>query len=220
MTSPTSAPPGPRSHPGASPARPGLVTRTHRGAAIASVLDDVVALQGRVLADWPWLRRPDPDGLRRALTAWQAEASAIVVTAETEDGAIVGAGSGIRLDRADPAIASSFALTDLPPDQTFYMGVAVVLADWRGLGAGHALYALRERHARALGLRWAIFGTVLRESDHPLRPEDARSDDRLWFGRGYRPLLGVVATYRWQDVDADRETGHRMQIWVRDLTVP
>lgn len=193
--------------------------RTYRGAEIAAVLDEVARLRIAVFREWPYLYDGDPDYERAYLAGYPRDDSAMVVTARDGD-RVVGVSTALRMDRADPEFVEPFAMTDLPPDQTCYLAESVVLPDWRGQGAGHAFFAARERHARALGLRWAALCTVIRSDGHPARPPGYRPLDAFWRGRGYRPLMGVVAEYRWRDIGQPAETVKPMQFWVRDLTAP
>ncbi|MBW7923053.1 MAG: GNAT family N-acetyltransferase [Rubellimicrobium sp.] len=188
----------------------------HTGDDIAPVLPDVARLRIEVFREWPWLYDGEQAQEEKALAGYCACDSSIVVTARA-DGNVVGAATGLRMDHADKGYSEAFALTELPQDQTFYLAESVLLPEHRGQGAGHAFFALRERHALALGLRWAVFCSVIRPDDHPLKPEGARSLDRFWLGRGYRPLLGVSAEFRWKDIDDRARSPKPMQFWIRDL---
>jgi len=119
-------------------------------------------------------------------------------------------------DFATPLAESGLALTDI-----FYSAESVLLPAYRGQGVGHRFFDLRERHARALGRHWSVFCSVIRPDDHPARPAGARSLEGFWRGRGYGPLPGVVATFRWRDVGNTAETAKPLQVWLRDLeTMP
>lgn len=197
-----------------------LSFETLTGPAIAPVLDDVARLRIAVFREWPYLYDGDPGYERRYLSVLANNPTAVAVLARDAAGRIVGAATGLRIDGADAEFAEPFALTDLPPSQTFYLAESVLLPAFRGQGAGHAFFAARERHARALGLRWAALLTVIRPDHHPARPADYRPLDGFWWQRGYRPLMGVVAEYRWKDLGDPHETAHPMQFWARDLTAP
>ncbi len=190
--------------------------RSHTGEGIAALIGDVARLRIAVFREWPYLYDGDPAYEERYLAGYCACDSAVVVTA-SDGGRVVGAATGLRMDHADPGLAAAFALTELPPADTFYLAESVLLPEYRGRGAGHAFFALRERHAVQLGLRWAVFCAVIRPDDHPLRPAEARSLAPFWEGRGYRPLLGVVAQLRWRDLGEAAETVKPMQFWIRDL---
>ena len=57
----------------------------------------------------------------------------------------------------------------------------------------------------------------MRPDDHPLKPKDYRPLDAFWSKRGYAPRHGIVANYRWKDIDQVEETDHGMQFWMKTL---
>ncbi len=193
-----------------------LTFEAHAGEAIRDILSDVARLRITVFREWPYLYDGDLDYEERYLAGYCDCDSSVVITARHE-GRIVGAATGMRMDHADSDYSDAFALTELPADQTFYMAESVLLPEYRGQGAGHSFFALRERHALSLGLRWAVFCAVIRPEDHPRRPPGARSLEPFWQGRGYQPLLGVTARFSWKDLDEDAESRKPMQFWIRDL---
>lgn len=197
-----------------------LIFETLKGAAIAPVLDDLARLRIAVFREWPYLYDGDMDYERRYLSVLADNPTAVAVIAREDGDRIVGGATGLRMDGADPEFAEPLALTDLPPLQTFYLAESVLLPQFRGQGAGHVFFASRERHARAIGLRWAALCTVVRADDHPARPASYRPLDGFWWKRGYRPLMGVVAEYHWRDIGDDHETTKELQFWARDLTTP
>jgi GNAT superfamily N-acetyltransferase len=101
--------------------------------------------------------------------------------------------------------------------QVFYCAESVLLPEYRGQGAGHAFFDAREAHARALGRSHAAFCSVIRPADHPARPADHRPLDAFWTGRGYAPLPGAIAQFRWKDLGEAGQTEKPLQFWTRAL---
>jgi hypothetical protein len=99
----------------------------------------------------------------------------------------------------------------------FYCAESVLLPEYRGRGVGHRFFDLREAHARALGRSHVAFCGVMRPAEHPLRPADAAPLDPFWRKRGYAPLPGAVALFRWKDIDQPDETEKPLQFWMREL---
>jgi GNAT superfamily N-acetyltransferase len=93
----------------------------------------------------------------------------------------------------------------------------VLLPAYRGQGMGHRFFDLREDHARGLGRTHCAFCGVLRPDDHPLRPDGYLPLDGFWRKRGYAPVDGAVAHFRWKDIDRTEETDHALQFWMRAL---
>jgi len=189
---------------------------TLTGAALADVLDDVAQLRITVFRDWPYLYDGDPGYEREYLQSYRDSDQAIVVGAFDGD-RLVGASTGTPMaDHAEDFTAAfdgrGYDLSDI-----FYCAESVLLPAYRGQGIGHRFFDAREAHARALGYGYSAFCGVLRSADHPLRPAEYQPLDPFWRKRGYAPLAGVVAHFKWTDVDQPGETDHALQFWMRRL---
>ena len=99
----------------------------------------------------------------------------------------------------------------------YYCAESVLLPDYRGQGAGHRFFDLREQQARALGDSHAAFCAVARPEDHPARPPKYAPLDPFWRKRGYAPVPGLVTEFSWRDLDQPHDTLKPMQFWMRDL---
>jgi GNAT superfamily N-acetyltransferase len=119
-------------------------------------------------------------------------------------------------DHADD-FAAAFDDTGLDLETIFYCAESVLLPEYRGQGIGHRFFDLREAHARDLSREKSAFCGVVRPDDHPLRPAGYVPLDAFWRKRGYAPLPGVVAHFRWKDIDQTDETDKPLQFWMRDL---
>ncbi|NDV01739.1 GNAT family N-acetyltransferase [Pseudoroseicyclus tamaricis] len=187
---------------------------TLSGAAVTERLDDLARLRIEVFRDWPYLYDGDLAYERRYMASYEDNPRAVLVGAFAGE-ALVGAATGTPMEDHAEDFAAAFAGRDL--GEIFYCAESVLLPDHRGQGAGHAFFDAREAHARALGRRYSAFCAVDRPADHPLRPEGYRPLDPFWRARGYVPLEGVFATFRWKDVDQPAETEHRLQFWMKTL---
>jgi GNAT superfamily N-acetyltransferase len=193
-----------------------LQYRTFVGSGIAPLLDDLAALRISVFRDWPYLYDGDPDYERRYLQVYPATEGAIVVAAY--DGTqMVGASTGLPILSADQEFAGAFDGSGLDLSRVFYCAESVLLPDFRGQGAGHQFFDLREAQARGVGAIHVCFCSVQRPRDNPARPEDYRSLDGFWRKRGYAPLEGVQAEFRWRDIGDTDETSKTLQFWMRTL---
>lgn len=190
--------------------------RALTGEALGAALDDVARLRITVFRDWPYLYDGDLDYERDYLSAYRESPGAIVVGAF--DGArLIGAATGTPMADHASEFAAPFTDVPVPLDDIFYCAESVLLPDYRGQGIGHAFFDAREAHARALGAGHSAFCSVMRPADHPMRPQDARSNDAFWRKRGYAPLPGVVASFHWKDLGDDHESAKPLQFWMRRL---
>lgn len=181
---------------------------------IPDVLSDLADLRLTVFREWPYLY----DGTRayeeRYLKSFAESPGALLVCAWAGD-RLVGAATGTPLLEHEDAFRRPLEERGFPASTVFYCAESVLLPEFRGQGAGHAFFDLREAHARTLGLTHSAFCAVVRPEAHPMRPESYRPLDPFWMARGYRRVPGAIAHYAWQDVGDQEETEKPMQIWLR-----
>ncbi len=193
-----------------------IETRVLTGADLDAALEDLARLRITVFRAWPYLYDGDLAYERRYLSAYRDSRDAILVGAF--DGArLVGASTGTPMVDHAEDFAAALAGSGVPLDDIFYCAESVLLPKYRGQGVGHAFFDAREAHARSLGATHSAFCGVIRSEAHPLKPSDHRPLDGFWRRRGYAPVAGAVARYRWKDLDQPVETDHKLQFWMRAL---
>lgn len=186
------------------------------GPALAAALPDVARLRITVFRDWPYLYDGDLAYEEAYLRPFAESPQAILVGAL--DGArLVGASTGAPLADHAEDFAAAFDGSGIDLDDVFYCAESVLLPEYRGQGAGHAFFDVREEHARRLGFTYCAFCSVMRPVDHPARPDDYRPLDAFWRLRGYAPLDGVAASFHWKDIGEAEESGKPLQFWMRAL---
>lgn len=192
-----------------------VTTRVLTGEALGAALEDVARLRIRVFHDFPYLYDGDQDYEQDYLRAYQSPGA--VVVAAMDGVRVVGAATGAPMVDHAADFAAAFEDRPEPLDQIFYWAESVLLREYRGQGIGHAFFDAREAHARALGLTFSAFCSVIRPADHPARPADYRPLDDFWRKRGYAPLPGVIARFSWKDLGEAAETEKPLQFWMRPL---
>lgn len=186
------------------------------GAALDAALDDVARLRISVFRDWPYIYDGSLDYERKYLESYRNSTTAVVVGA-FDGGQLVGAATGTPLEDHAEDFAAPFAKTGLALGEVFYCAESVLLPAYRGRGLGHAFFEAREAHARALGRTFSAFCSVVRPDTHPLKPASYRPLDGFWRKRGYAPMPGVVAHFKWTDLGDDHQTEKPLQFWGRRL---
>ena len=186
------------------------------GPALAAAIDDVARLRIAVFRDWPYLYDGSLDYERRYLRPYLDSPGAVVVGAFDGE-TLVGAATGTPMADHAAEFAAPLAKAGIGVDETFYCAESVLLPGYRGQGAGHRFFDLREAKARDLGATWSVFCSVFRPADHPLRPADYRPLNGFWRARGYAPVEGALAEFAWQDIGEPGETVKPLQIWARRL---
>lgn len=192
-----------------------ITTRALTGDDLLAALPDVARLRVAVFRDWPYLYDGDEAYERDYLRAYLSPGAVVVAAFDADR--IIGAATGAPMaDHADD-FAAAFAARPEPLDQIFYCAESVLLPDYRGHGLGHAFFDAREGHARALGFAYSAFCAVMRPENHPARPATYRPLDGFWRKRGYQPLPGVIARFRWKDLGQPAQTEKPLQFWMRPL---
>ena len=186
------------------------------GDAVAAALDDLARLRIDVFADWPYLYAGSLDYERDYVATYRDAQNAILVAAKDGD-RIVGAATGTPMEDHASDFAAPFAATGIPLTDIFYCAESVLLPDYRGQGAGHVFFDMREAKAKALGRRYVAFCSVMRPEDHPARPADYRPLDGFWRKRGYEKLDGVVARFKWTDHGDAEQSEKPLQFWMKAL---
>ena len=186
------------------------------GAAAETALDRLARLRIEVFRTWPYLYDGDEAYERAYLQSFRDSRDAVLVGAFDGD-ALVGASTGAPLEQHAGDFAAAFDGQGVALEDVFYCAESVLLPRYRGHGIGHRFFDAREAHARALGRTYAAFCGVVRPADHPLKDPGYRPLDPFWRKRGYAPLEGAVAHFRWKDLDQPDETDHALQFWMRKL---
>ncbi|WP_306050067.1 GNAT family N-acetyltransferase [Oceaniradius stylonematis] len=183
---------------------------------IASRLDDLARLRITVFRAFPYLYDGDMDYERRYLATY-LEADGAFVAGAFDGDELVGAATAAPLGEHKAEFAEPFAARGLDPDDFFYFGESVLLADYRGQGVGVGFFDLREAEARRQVFTQCLFSAVVRPANHPLRPAGYVPLDAFWRKRGYQPLDGLSTSYAWKDIGETAETEKPMEYWVKAL---
>lgn len=193
-----------------------LRVETLKGEALRAALDDVARLRITVFRAWPYLYDGSLDYEREYLQVYKDSDKTVLVGAFDGD-RLVGAATGTPMTDHAEDFASAFDGSGYDLADIFYCAESVLLPEYRGQGAGHRFFDLREQHARSLGARYTAFCSVQRPADHPMWPADYAPLDPFWRKRGYAPLDGVIAQFNWKDVGEAEETKKPLQFWLRGL---
>ena len=192
-----------------------ITTRILTGQAAEGALDDLARLRIAVFRDWPYLYDGD-EGYERDYLRAYTRPGAVVVAAMDGD-RMIGAATGAPMEHHADDFAAAFAGRPEALGDIFYCAESVLLPEYRGRGLGHEFFDGREAQGRALGRRWSAFCSVVRPADHPAHPADYQPLDGFWRRRGYAPLPGVAASFRWRDVGQAAETAKQLQFWIKPL---
>jgi len=193
-----------------------LTFETLAGPALHPLLPELARLRIAVFRDWPYLYDGDEASERGYLRAY-ADAPGAAVVVCRDGGQVVGAATCGPMDQGHEPVRLVFEAAGLDPAVHLYLGESVLLAPYRGRGAGVRFFAAREAHARALGLRHCAFCAVMRDAGDPRRPAGYVPLDAFWRRRGYRPRPELVVTFEWKEIGEVSDTPHALSFWLKDL---
>lgn len=189
---------------------------TYTGAAIGPVLGDFQRMHAAVFYDWPYLYGGTATGTPYIARYAQSPRAALFIGRAA--GQPIGHATCLPLEDEAVFVQAPFLARGWDPRRFFYFGEGALLRAWRGQGLGKRIFDLRESHARAVSTAdYAVFCSVRRPAQHPLRPADATTNDAFWRRRGYQPLLGVACEMTWTDRGDAAESSHILDFWIKSL---
>jgi GNAT superfamily N-acetyltransferase len=178
---------------------PPLRIQVLRGPEITPYLGELAHLRLTVFREWPYLYDGDLASERDYLALYAKSTTAIAVLAYADD-RVVGVSTALGLEEEPESIQGALAAAGYAPESVLYSAESVLLAPYRGRGAGLSFFAEREAYARTLGRRYVAFCRVVRDPADPRRPVDAVELDDYWCHRGYTRHPELTAILAWQEI--------------------
>lgn len=189
---------------------------TYTGKSIAAALSSFQGVHATVFSEWPYLLNSAPDDQPYIAPYVNIPRAALFVA--RHDGGAVGLATCLPLGEESANVQAPFVANGWDVRRFFYFGEGVILKQWRGIGLGKRLFELRESHARAVSTAdYAVFCSVRRALDHPMRPQGATTNDAFWRRRGFQPLDGVACTMTWTSRGDSAPTQHTLDFWIKSL---
>ena len=190
--------------------------RTFTGAAMAEAMAAFQRLHVEVFYDWPYLYQGSISS-EPYISSYLGHPRAALFLASV-GGQPIGAATCLPLGDETANVQEPFIERGWDVRRFFYFGEGIVSKPWRGKGLGVRFFQLRESHARAVSTAdYAVFCSVRRPLDHPLRPADPHTNDAFWRRRGYAPLPDVSCVMTWPDRGAAEASPHRLDFWIKSL---
>lgn len=189
---------------------------TLMGQDMQGALPDLARLRIEVFREYPYLYDGTLAYETNYLRALIESKDSLIVAAKDE-GRIVGCATGSALSGHHAEFGAPFRESGIDLDRIFYCGESILLPMYRGQGLGHSFFERREAHAKERGYWYSAFCAVIRPESHPLKPVGFSPLDAFWIKRGYKKVDGMIAMFRWKDINEADETDHPMQFWMRDL---
>ncbi|MFZ4714444.1 MAG: GNAT family N-acetyltransferase [Bacteriovoracaceae bacterium] len=173
-------------------------------------------LRIEVFYDFPYLYQGSMEYEQKYLETYlKTPTSRIFLALDGER--IVGASSCVPLEHESKEVIDPLIKAGFSPNDVLYFGESVLKKEYRGHGIGLKFFELRESYAKELSRKHCLFCAVIRDVNHPLKPRDYIPLTEFWKKRGYKPLNGCIAFFRWLDRDNTIETEKGLQFWSKEL---
>ena len=190
-----------------------------RGEEIIPHLQDIAELRIRVFREFPYLYDGSLEYEMNYLRAYVNSPRSLVFLIK-EGNRSIGATTALPLTDADAEFHAPFIQHNIALEDVYYFGESVLLPEYRGRQFGHRFFDEREARAAQLGFPVMAFCAVVRDAQHPHRPEHYIPHDAFWSKRGYTRAEGFTCAYHWKDIDEAQPTDKLMQFWIKQTNSP
>lgn len=199
-----------------SPKLPGnLQLKKYTGAQARVLFKDLAWLRIEIFKSYPYLYLGETTYEQKYLERYFHSPSFFVAALYDQE-QIVGATTALKLSEESDDIKKPLQEASLDIDSLFYFGESLLLDKYRGKGIGHLFFDLREQYAlQFAGIKSTLFCSVVRQENHPLRPQSYIPHDLFWTKRGYHPL-NIFCELGWKDIGEEKETLKSLQFWKKD----
>jgi len=196
---------------------------THIGAAITPFIDEISNLRIHAFREFPYLYSGDDIDYERKYTQDYAKnEKALLILVEHGD-KIIGALTGLPLAASSPIVQdvqTLFQANKQDINKAYYLGELILDKDYRyGLDLIRKMYHPYEAQIKAWCYETIYMLTVKREENHPLKPKNYKSQNRLW-ERAKFYKTGITSQFHWPTIQADlsiKEMNNDMELWKKEL---
>jgi len=194
-----------------------LQIKTLSGTLAREYLSEIAHLRITVFRDYPYLYEGTLSYEEKYLeTYFRCPEARLMLCFDGKK--LVGASTAIPLQHEDPSFQKPLIERGIDVSTVMYFGESMLLPKYRGRGIGKRFFEERLKHSlEHPGIRKAIFCTVIRPSNHPMKPKDYRPLDSLWTSFGFAPVEGLTCELEWQQMDETKPSPKTLQFWVREL---
>lgn len=195
-----------------------ITYQSYKGSEIRDVIEQLASLRITVFRAFPYLYEGSLDYEKRYLQTYISSPKSFLFAVFDED-KMVGATTCIPLSDETDEVKDPFLKAQMDIDTIFYFGESILLPEYRGLGIGHRFFDEREAHARSFGTyQTTCFCGVVREINHPMKPEGYHPLDEFWMKRGYARQPQLQSFFDWLDIGETESTSKPMVYWIKNIT--
>ena len=187
------------------------------GKEIATVLEDFAQLRITVFAEFPYLYEGNLAYEKEYIQTYCRSERSFFFGIYHQN-KLIGATTCLPLVDETEEVKKPFEDAKIDVNQVFYFGESIILQKFRGQGFGNLFFDERERYAKQFAeIKLTTFCAVERPTNHPLKPDDFRSNDFFWSKRNYIKRLELSCEMIWLDKNESTETFKKMTFWTKTI---
>ncbi len=185
------------------------------GEDINKIADDFAQLRISVFREFPYLYKGTITYEKEYIKTYVASKESLLIAVFSKD-KIVGASTCIPLKDETQEVQLPFIEAGFNIPEIFYFGESLLLPEFRGKGIGSRFFIEREKHAQSfINYKITTFCSVIRENNHPLKPNNYIPHDVFWAKNGYQKNEQLIGEMDWQDIDKTDPDSKKLIFWTK-----
>ncbi len=194
---------------------------THLGQEIIPYVKDVATMRIEGFREFPYLYEGNMAYEEKYLEGYAKEPRAMLIRV-LEGDKLAAVATATPLDSSSDIVAEAperFEARGHDPKTFYYYAEIIVKKAYRGRGIAEMIYREREHRARQWGYRNVCLAVVKRPDDHPLRPADYKSPERIFERDGF-VKTSIEIVYNWPTILPNGKVEKKdnlMVFWSRSL---
>lgn len=177
---------------------------------------ELAKLRIEVFREYPYLYDGTTEYEEKYLERIMKDDESIIVVAFREQ-EIIGISTGMPLKNQASEIQEAWIKEGFNPGEIYYFSESVLKKEYRGMGTGKKFFLEREKWAKELGYKAAVFCAVIRQENHPDKPEKYFPLNVFWEKRGFKKQEGLKCKMSWKEIKETEESEKELQFWHKYL---
>lgn len=195
-----------------------IEVRTLKGAAVLPYKNQISRICFDSFAEFPYLTKPSGEHPFFLINYFDSQNSNTVLFLDQDK--LVGFSGSRSLREKDQTLRKVFEDKKLDPNKFLYVDVILVVKGYSSWQRINYIMQFHAEAAKASGLLYLAALTVDRSDDHPERPADYRSLDKLWERFGWTKFPSLRLDTSWVQVNTNMEEKNSLSVWINPLNSP
>lgn len=184
-------------------------------------IEKISQLRIEAFKEYPYLYQGELAYEKQYVRGYTTDSKAMIAIAKL-DGTIAGISSGIPLISESEIVSDAkkiFSAQKINISDYYYYGEIIILPEFRSQGNASKLYSAQDELIKSWGFKYACILTVVREEDHPLKPKDYKSPDKMWEHFGFF-RNNLTTKHHWPTIQSDMsvvDIDNILEFWTKKL---